>query len=127
VIAPVRKRRAYLLERLSHPMTEVQAAIEQALGVDKAWAAAAARLERIMGIGPLTAAWVLLTTLNFTLCQTAEELTASAGLAPITRQAGTSMRGHASIAHVGNARLRTSWSLATLAAAQHTPVIKTCW
>jgi len=125
VIAPVRKRMEQLIERLSHQITEVEAEIEQALILDKAWAAAAARLESIIGIGPLTAAWLLVTTLNFTICKTAEELTAYAGLAPITRQSGTSIRGHASIGHVGNARLRTILYLATLSAAQHNPVIKT--
>jgi len=72
----------------------------------------------------LNAAWLLVTTLNFTICQTADELTAYAGLAPNPFQSGTSVRGRASIGHTGNAALRTAAYLVTLNAAQPNPVIK---
>ena len=64
----------------------------QALGQDDAWAAAAERLQTISGVGQLTAIWLLVTTLNFTLCRTAEEATSHAGLAPHVRLSGSSVR-----------------------------------
>jgi hypothetical protein len=52
---------------------------------DAARAMAAQRLQSIKGIGWVTAAWTLVTTLNFTTCDTV------AGLAPIPHQSGTSV------------------------------------
>ncbi len=72
----------------------------------------------------LTAAWLLVTTLNFSICPTPEAATAYAGLVPQPYQSGTSVRGRPRIGHTGNGRLRTALYLATLSAAQHNPVIK---
>ncbi len=78
-----------------------------------------------MGIGEITAAWLLVTTLKFTLCDTPEAVTGYAGLAPNERQSGTSVRGRTAIGHLGNGRLRRALYMATLSAAQYNPVIKT--
>jgi transposase len=51
-----------------------------ALNQDSAWAAAAERLQSITGVGWVTAAWTLVTTLNLTTCDTVDALTAYAGL-----------------------------------------------
>ncbi len=124
VIASVQTRMAHLMESLTKQILEVEAELDEALSLDPLWAASATRLQTITGIGPLTAAWLLVTTLNFTLCSTVEELTAYAGLAPHPFQSGTSLHGRASIGHTGNAALRTAVYLATLSAAQYNPVIK---
>ena len=63
-------------------------------------------------------------TLNFTIAQTPEQLTASVGLAPLERQSGTSLRGRAQIGHAGNGRLRTALYMATLAAARYNPSLR---
>ena len=88
------------------------------------WAASATYLQSINGIGPLTAAWILVTTLNFTLCQSSAAATAYAGLAPHPHESGTSVKGRRQIGHAGNGRLRTALYLATMSAAQHNPVIQ---
>jgi transposase len=124
VIASVRTRMDLLLESLTKQISEVEAELDAALALDSAWAASALRLQTIPGIGPLTATWLLVSTLNFTLCGTVEELTAYAGLAPHPYQSGTSVHGRACIGHTGNAALRTAVYLATLSAAQYNPVIK---
>lgn len=124
VIASVRTRMELLMESLTKQILEVEAELDEALSLDPLWAASASRLQTITGIGPLTAAWLLVTTLNFTLCHTVEELTAYAGLAPHPFQSGTSVHGRACIGHTGNAALRTAVYLATLSAAQYNPVIK---
>ena len=124
VITTVRTRMEQLIETLTAQLTQVDAEIETALECDPSWATSAQRLQTISGIGPLVAAWLLVTTLNFTLCESAEALTAYAGLAPHPYQSGTSVHGRACIGHTGNARLRTVLYLATLSAAQHNPVIK---
>jgi transposase len=125
VIPEVRARMERLLATFEGQLTEVEAEITAALRQDSAWAAAAQRLQSITGVGWVTAAWTLVSTLNFTTCDTVEALTAYAGLAPMPRQSGTSVWYRPSIGHTGNGRLRTALYMATLSAAQHNPVIKT--
>jgi transposase len=79
---------------------------------------------RITGIGLLTAAHVVVTTLNFTASLTAAQTAAYAGLVPYPRRSGTSVRGQSNIGQTGNARLRRALYLATLSAAQCNPIIK---
>lgn len=125
VIPTVRTRMEQRIETLTKQMIEVETEPNVVLALDPLWTASATRLQTIPGIGPLTAIWLLVTTLNFTLCNTVEELTAYAGLAPHPFQSGTSVHGRARIGHTGKAALRTAVSLATLSAAQYNPVIKT--
>jgi transposase len=92
------------------------------------WAAAAERLQSIKGVGWVTAAWTLVTTvttLNFTACDSVDSLTAYAGLAPMPRQSGSSVWHHPSIGHSGNGRLRTAYYMAMLTAARFNRAIKT--
>lgn len=127
VIASVRARMDSLIQTLTDQITAVEAELASAVKQDDAWAAAAARLQTITGIGLLTACWLLVSTLNFTLCPSPEAVTSYAGLAPHPRQSGTSLRGHAGVGQGGNAHLRRALYLATLSATQHHPVIQACY
>lgn len=89
-----------------------------------AWATSATLLTSITGVGMVTTAWLLVGTLNFTACASAEAAAAYAGLVPLARVSGTSVRGRAQIGHGGNARLRSALYMATLAAARFNPVIR---
>lgn len=124
VIASVRVRMESLIATLGEQIAEVEGEIERALEMDEEWARSAERLRSIPGVGIITAAWLLVATLNFTLCESAEAATSYAGLAPHPRQSGTSVRGKPTIGHTGSGRLRTALYLATLSASQHNPVIK---
>ncbi len=73
----------------------------------------------------MTAAWLLVSTMNFTLCATPEAATTDAGLAPMPHNSGTSVRGQARIRHGGQSRLRTALYMATLAAVRYNPELKT--
>jgi transposase len=97
---------------------------EPADALEKRWKAAIALLLTIPGIGLLTACWLVVATLNFTLCETAEAAVHYVGLAPMLRLSGTSVRGQAHIGHSGHARARTQLYIATLAAARFNPLIK---
>ena len=88
------------------------------------WAEALACLTSAPGIGLVTASWLLVGTLNFALCAGPESLTAYAGLAPVPRESGRSVRGRPTIGHDGNSRLRTALYMATLSAARYNPAIK---
>lgn len=91
---------------------------------DGAWASSAALLITIPGIGVVTSAWLLVSTLNFSLCATPEQAAAYAGLVPLQRESGTSVHGRAQLGHGGNGRVRTALYLASLSSTRYNPVIK---
>ncbi len=124
VVAAVRERLDALIATLDGQLEAAEGEIAQVIRQDPSWAANAELLLSITGIGLLSAAWLLVATLNFELCPTVGAATAYAGLAPNPRESGTSVRGRPQIGHGGNRRLRTALYLATLSAAQHNPTIK---
>jgi transposase len=123
-VAGAQQALAQVIATVDEQLHALEQEIAQVLA-EGAWAAAATQLQSIPGIGLLTAAWILVTTVKFTLCPTPEAAAHYAGLAPLERQSGTSVRGRPSIGHSGNGRLRTALYLATLSATQHNPVITT--
>ena len=124
VVPAVRGRMEELIATFSAQISAIEQEIERVLPQDAEWAANAALLLSITGIGLLTAAWLLVTTLNFTIGASAEALTAYAGLAPHPKDSGTSVHGRGRIGHGGNKRLRTALYMATLSAAYRNPLIK---
>lgn len=104
-------------------LAELDAAIVQVLA-DGAWAESAALLASITGIGMVTSAWLLVGTLNFQGCASAEAAAAYVGLVPLAHESGSSVRGRSAIGHSGHGRLRTALYLATLTAARFNPLIK---
>ncbi len=87
------------------------------------WAKSASLLQTIKSMGPLTTAWLLVTTVNFTISSTPTALAAYAGLAPMPHESGTSLRGQPRIGHSGNTRLRHALYMATLSAVRHNALI----
>jgi transposase len=124
VIADVQRRMDSLLDTLNDQIAEIEAELASALRQDESWAAAAERLQTITGVGMLTASWILVTTLNFTLCPTAESAASHAGLAPYVRSSGSSLRGRAQIGQAGNRHLRRALYLASFSAVRYNPIIK---
>jgi transposase len=103
---------AELLERVkSEPESpsegQFQRVIWESEQIEQQWKATIALLLTIPGIGLLTACWLVVATLNFSVCETAEAATHYVGLAPIMRSSGTSVHGRAQIGQSGHARART--------------------
>jgi transposase len=94
-------------------------------GIASKWKMSIGLLLTIPGIGLLTACWLVVTTLDFTVCETAEAAAHFVGLAPVIRTSGTSVRSRAQIGRCGHARARSQLYLATLTAARFNPIIKT--
>lgn len=113
----------HIVAELDKQIAILDAAIVQVLR-DGAWAASAELMQTVTGIGPLTTAWVLVLTVNWELCPSAEAATNYAGLSPLVRESGTSVRGRAKLGRGGNARLRTAFYRATINAARFNPIIK---
>jgi len=124
VVLSVQARMEDLIDTLTAQIAAVEAELAAVADQDTAWAVAIRHLQSIPGVGQLTAAWLVVSTLNFTLCATAEQAAAYAGLVPLPRESGTSVRGRSTIGRGGNGRLRTALYMATLSAAQHNPTIK---
>ncbi len=123
VIAAVRQHLDELITDLDRRIAALEVEIAAALE-EGAWAESLACLTSAPGIGLVTAAWLLVGTLNFALCAGPDTLTAYAGLAPVPRESGRSIRGRPSIGHDGNGRLRTALYMATLSAARYNPAIR---
>ena len=123
VVEGVRQHLDELIADLDRRIAALEAEVAAVLE-GSAWAEALACLTSAPGIGLVTAAWLLVGTLNFALGTGPEALTAYAGLAPMPRESGRSVRGRRSIGHDGNGRLRTALYMATLSAARYNPAIK---
>ncbi|PDW03745.1 IS110 family transposase [Candidatus Viridilinea mediisalina] len=123
VVASVRTRLETLIATLTKEVKTLEEEIAPILEQDAQWAAAADRLQSIPGVGVLTAAWMMVLTLNFTLCPSADAAASYAGLTPNAYRSGTSVQRRATIGHGGNRRLRTALYLATLSGAQHNPIL----
>src|SRR5215469_7636944 len=137
VVAQVRQRMEARDQTLTTQITPIETALaallptenldpadEEELSPEQAWARTLAKLQTIPGIGLLTALWIVVTTMNFTLGSSAEQAAAYAGLAPMPRESGVSVHKRPCIGHTGNGRLRTALSLATLSAPRYNPIIK---
>jgi transposase len=124
VVASVRERMECLLANLDEQIAAVERELQEVIRLDASWAVTARLLLSIPGVGLITAAWLLVSTLNFSVGTTPETLAAYAGLAPMMHESGSSVRDRPRIGHSGNGRLRTAVYLATLSATQHNPLIR---
>ncbi len=123
MVASVLEQLDGVIAELDQRLASLEKEIAEVLA-DGMWASSAALLSTIPGIGLVTSAWLLVSTLDFSLCATAEQAAAYAGLVPLQRESGTSVRGRAQLGHGGNGRLRTALYLASLSATRYNPAIK---
>lgn len=98
--------------------------IETVLKTDPAWLASVTLMQTIGGVGPITAYWLVVATLNFTSCDKADSLAKYVGLAPVLKLSGTSVKGRGSIGPSGHRELRTALYMAAQSAARFNPVLK---
>ena len=124
VIGAVRRRMEVLIATLNAQIKEVEKEITPVLQQDAAWAKAATLLQTITGVGLVTAAWLVTSTLTVSICPSPEAAVAYAGLVPYVRESGTSVRGKQAISRSGNKRLRRTLYRATLSATRFNPQIK---
>jgi transposase len=124
VIPAVAERQLALVATLDAQIAATEQELEAVVAQDDAWAVSIVRLQTVPGVGLVTAAWVVVATLNFTACANAGAATAFAGLAPRPWQSGSSVRGRAHLGHQGDGRLRTALYMASISAARWNPLIK---
>jgi transposase len=106
-------------------VADIDTELERLLSTDDTpWATSARCVRSIKGFGPIATAWLLTATRNFTACDTPEQVTSYAGLAPRPFESGSSTRGRPTIGHAPHARLRRALYMAALSAVQHNPAIR---
>lgn len=122
---------AALIQRLQQHLAFLKAdlealtdEIEALLHSHHAWAEATQHLLSIPGIGPISAAWLLVATHCFARCDNPEQAAAFAGLAPHPRDSGTSKRGQRTVGGTGHAPLRRVLYMASAPASRFNPVLQ---
>jgi len=123
LIPSVQQRIQQHLDLLQRQITSIERELEHVFCQDAEWAAAAERLRSVPGLGAVTVGWLLVSTLNFSLGHTPDQLASFAGLAPHPQQSGTSLHTHGQVAQGGHARLRTALYMAALTAIRLNPVL----
>ena len=113
-----------MIEAVTERLEEVEKQIKALIKQENEWAKSISLLQSITGVGYLTACWLVALSLNFTTCENAESLTHYAGLAPVERRSGTSVRGRPMIGHGGHTQLRAMLYMAAGSAIRFNPVIK---
>lgn len=76
-------------------------------------------LRSIPGIGPKTAVFLLVVTDGFSKFESASQLCSYAGITPVIRESGSSVRGRSRISKMGNGRLRNLLFLCAFNASKH--------
>jgi len=82
------------------------------------------KLETIPGLGRKTSIMLIILTDGFEKFNKASELCSFAGLTPIIRQSGSSIRGRARISKMGNRRLRNLLFMCSFSAFKHNKACK---
>jgi len=119
VIQSVQTQLEELITTLSSQPKAMDKEIKELLKTETPWNKSIALLQTTPGLGVLTSCWLVVATLNFTVCGSPEELVRYVGLAPIERSSGSSIRGQCQIAPTSgypsdHFRLRTLLYLGTL-------------
>jgi len=92
------------LKNIQKEMTKLEKSLEDIVKEEDA--DTLARLQTIPGLGRKTAVMLLVATNYFKDFETASQLCCYAGLTPIIRQSGSSVRGKERISKIGNPKLR---------------------
>lgn len=92
------------LNQLQKEIQKLEAALEEIVKAEDS--SMLANLQTIPGIGRKTAIMLLICTNYFNDFETASQLCSYAGLTPVIRRSGSSVRGKERISKIGNAKLR---------------------
>ncbi len=125
VVESVKGRLLQLIQTLDAQIAELDQEIKQvAQSADASWAKPIELVQTIPGIGLLTACWLVVLSLNFTACKNGASLAHYAGLAPVERRSGTSVRGYPQVGGGGHSHLRRLLYMAALSASRFNPLLK---
>lgn len=81
-------------------------------------------MNTVVGVGMQTTIYLLIHTWGFTSFSTPRQLACYCGIAPFSKQSGTSIRGKTQISHIANKKLKTLLHMCALNAIRYDPFIK---
>lgn len=116
-------RKQHLVDEMSEQLDSIKQEIGEWVKQSE-WADLAKRLRAIKGIGPLSAAWLLVVTNGFTTCEDAEQLASYLALVPHPQQSGTSRRGYRRVGYGGHTRARRVLYQAAVSATRFNPTVR---
>ncbi len=102
LVAAVGEKYQAQIEDFTAKIEALDTALETILKQDPAWAASITLLQTIVGVGPITAYWLVVASLNFTSCAKADSLAKYVGVAPVVKQSGPSLKGQGGIGPSGH-------------------------
>lgn len=108
---------------LQDQLKALKKSIQEHLAAHPTLAAEVARLDSIVGIGPVSAACIRSEIGVFQRFDSARQLAAYSGLTPQHHQSGTSVRGKVGLSKIGNAHLRYHLYCPALVAIRRSPEI----
>jgi transposase len=112
------------IQTLSVAIKTIEKAIKEQISQDQGLSANYKLLLTIKGIGPVTAAYMLACTENFSRFANSRKFSCYAGLAPFEHSSGSSIRGKQRVSHYANKKAKCLLNLSALVAVRFNPELK---
>lgn len=112
------------IQTLSIAIKTIEKAIKEQISQDQGLSTNYKLLLTIKGIGPVTAAYMLACTENFSRFANSRKFSCYAGLAPFEHSSGSSIRGKQRVSHYANKKAKCLLNLSALVAVRFNPELK---
>lgn len=113
-----------LIKVLEEKIKDVEIAIDNLLQNDPELKRTFKLITGIKGIGPLTAAYLIVYTQNFTKFDSWRKFACYSGIAPFPHSSGTSIKGRTRVSHLANKQIKALLFLCASVAVQCDPELK---
>lgn len=112
------------IQTLTQAIKTIEKAIRGQIDHDQHLSTNYKLLMTIKGIGPITAAYMLACTDNFSRFENSRKFSCYAGLAPFEHSSGSSIRGKQRVSHYANKKAKCLLNLSALVAVRFNPELK---
>lgn len=112
------------IENLDETVTEIQKQIKEIIESEERLNENYNLAISVKGVGLVIAAFMLVTTQNFTGFENGRKFACYAGIAPFPNESGTSIKGKSKVSHLGNKKLKTLLSNGANSAKSWDPEIR---
>ena len=124
VSAELIKMEQELIKGLSAKITELEKGMKLLIETHEELHKTFVLLKTIKGIGKIIAAYMIVSTENFTRFKDARKFNCYAGLAPFKHQSGSSLRGRSRVSHLANKEAKRLLNLGASSAIRYNPEMK---
>lgn len=120
----IAKTNSNIIKNLKKNLKLVDHQIQEIINSDSTLKKNYKLVQSIPGIGPQTAAYLLIITKNFTGFENARKLACYAGVAPFPYQSGTSIKGRNKVSHLADKKLKSLLNMCALSTKKHDAEIR---